>query len=485
MLTFQQFYSDTLIHEARNTQSDSAVHLAHLEDLAIEDGKNGFNNFIEQVTQLKNYIYGLESNTIINLKVDGAPALFFGADTREEWDGAFFVANKYTYKTGELSHSVEELNEQFGTKPGLLEKLVHAFNYLKPAYEQANTGRVYHGDILFTPDSKAVENIDGSEHIVFRPQMLAYAVPVDGGELYNRVNDAGFGIAVHDSWSPVLGSDKKHPRSLGTSSSNKKIDDLEQAGIDNNVFIAQSYYERSSLGLTLPEGSEAELNIYMSKAQHHIGEIDDEFNSEYTNQIDDDKDRSVVPRKDFYSIVKMFLNNEVRTASEGKNNVYVMSFREGVFLPEVFRKRFYNYLKNIHDKSIGKANKLKTTKGKDSAIVRAKAVLSQYEETLDNPDFQHLIHATHYMIQIKSILTDVFTEVERQIEKTGGKIGKAFMPDPAGNGYIATPGEGFVLFVGDNHVKMVERIRKDPEAIGGFSQLNLSGAGQFQKPAAA
>jgi len=50
MLTFQQFYSDTLIHEARNTQSDSAVHLAHLEDLAIEDGKNGFNNFIEQVT---------------------------------------------------------------------------------------------------------------------------------------------------------------------------------------------------------------------------------------------------------------------------------------------------------------------------------------------------------------------------------------------------------------------------------------------------
>ena len=87
------------------------------------------------------------------------------------------------------------------------------------------------------------------------------------------------------------------------------------------------------------------------------------------------------------------------------------------------------------------------------------------------------------MIQIKRLLTDVFDEVEKQISKKGGKIGKAFMPDPSGDGYIATSGEGFVLFVGDNHVKMVERIKVNPMELG-FSQQNLSGAGQFQAPPA-
>jgi|TARA_R110000851_G_scaffold52364_4_gene124589 hypothetical protein len=481
MFTFKQFWTGVLIQEAKNTQSDSAVHLAHLEDLAIEDGKVGFNNFIEQVTSLKNYIYGLESNTIINLKVDGAPALFFGADNREEHNGAFFVANKYTYRSGELAHSVEELEEQFADKPGLKDKLIQAFTHLYPAYTASGSDRVYHGDILFTEDSKAVENIDGTQHIVFRPQMLAYAVPVDEtSPLYQRVNAAAFGIAVHDSWAPVLGSDSKHPASLGTSKSVKNIDDLERAGIDKNVFIAQSYYDQRTLGLSFPAGSEAELNIHLSKAQYYINEIDDKFDQEYTNRVDGD-DRTMVPQKDFYSIVKRFLNNEVRTASEGKNNVYVMSLREGEFNPEVFRKRFYLFLKNIHDKSLGKAAGLKTDKGKKSAVLRAKAVLSQYESTLDDSNFHLLIQATHHMIQIKGILTDVFAEVEKQIAEDGGKIGKAFMEEPGGDGYIATSGEGFVLFVGDNHVKMVERIKKNPLDIGGFSQLNLSGAGQFQK----
>lgn len=481
MFTFRQFWSDHLIQEAKNTQSDSAVHLAHLEDLAIEDGKSGFNNFIEQVTSLKNYIYGLESNTIINLKVDGAPALFFGADNRDEHEGAFFVANKYTYRTGELSHSIEEIEQQFGEKPGLKDKLIQAFTHLQPAYESSGSDRVYHGDILFTHDSKAVENIDGTSHIVFRPQMLAYAVPVDeDSPLYQRVNSAKFGIAVHDSWSPSLGSDTKYPGSLGTSKSVKNIDDLEQAGIDTNVFIAQSYYDQKTLGLKFPEGTEAELNIHLSKAQHYINEIDDTFDQEYTNRVEGD-DRVMVPQKDFYSVVKRFLNNEVRTAGDGKKNVYVMSLREGEFDQEVFRKRFYSFLKNIHDKSLGKAANLKTDKGKKAAAARAKAVLSQYESTLDDPNFHLLIHATHHMIQVKNILTDVFIEVENQIAKDGGKIGKSFMEDPAGGGYIATSGEGFVLFVGDNHIKMVERIKKNPLDIGGFSQLNLSGAGQFQK----
>lgn len=467
-----------MLNEAKNTQSDSAVHLSHIEDLLIEDGKNGYSNFVQQVTQLVKYVTGLESDTIINLKVDGAPALFFGLDPREEYKGEFFVANKYTYKTGNLAHSEDEIRQIYNGKQGLIDKLVAAFNALKPVVEAIGKNKVYQGDILFTHDSKKKEQIDGVDHITYRPQLLTYAVPDDGSELYNRVSTATFGIAVHDSFNPKVGSDKKYPASLGTGGSAKQVDELEQMGIQHNVFIAQSFFPRETVGLKLPDGAKGELSVHMANIEHHVQQIEDEFDAEYTNRSSGDV-RQQVARPDFYAILKQFLNNEVRTAGEGKTNVYTLSYRDGKYDEEVFHKKFYQFLKKIYDKSAGKAKTLKTAKGRQNAITNAKAKLSQYESTLDNPNFHHLIAATHGMIQVKRIITDMFDEFEKQMGS--GKIGKSFVTDPSTGDYVATPGEGYVLFVKDNVVKQVQRISKDPNGPGGFSQLNLSGQGQFQR----
>ena len=479
MNTFRKYYDACLLNEAKNSQSDSASHLAHIEDLVIEDGKRGYINFIQQVTSLINYVTGLESDTVINLKVDGAPALFFGLDPREEFAGMFFVANKYTYKTGNLAHSIEELNDIYAGKQGLIDKLAAAFTALKPVVEELNSKKIYQGDILFTSDSKKSEKIDGMDYITYRPQLLTYAVPVDSSELHSRVSNAQFGIAIHDSFSPKLGSDKANPASLGTGGSAKQVDDLEQAGIRHNVFIAQSFYPKETTGLKLPEGAKGELNYHCSKAEYHVEQIEDDFDNEYTNQSID-TERTQVARPDFFAIVKQFLNNEVRTAGEGKANVYAASYRDGKFDDKMFNKKFFGFLKRIYDKSAGKAKTLKTTKGREKAMVNAKAKMSQYESTLNNPNFQHLIMSTHHMIQAKRIITDMFDEFESQMGS--GKIGKSFVTDPATGDYVATPGEGFVLFVKDNVVKQVQRISKDPNDVGGFSQLNLSGQGQFQKP---
>ena len=75
------------------------------------------------------------------------------------------------------------------------------------------------------------------------------------------------------------------------------------------------------------------------------------------------------------------------------------------------------------------------------------------------------------MINVKNILINLFTQVENQIQKTGGKIGKSFIPQPDGS-FALSRGEGFVLFVGDNQVKIVDRLD--------FSAKNLQ-HGQFQK----
>jgi hypothetical protein len=69
-------------------------HLSHLEDLAIEGGKTGFNSFLIQATNIINKLKGFESEQEINAKIDGAPSILFGADPRPEANKQFFVARK-------------------------------------------------------------------------------------------------------------------------------------------------------------------------------------------------------------------------------------------------------------------------------------------------------------------------------------------------------------------------------------------------------
>jgi hypothetical protein len=89
----------------------------------------------------------------------------------------------------------------------------------------------------------------------------------------------------------------------------------------------------------------------------------------------------------------------------------------------------------------------------------------------ENDNFQHFVTATHYMISVKNLLLGLFGQIEDQIQKTGGKIGKSFIPQADGS-FALSRGEGFVLFVGDNQVKIVDRLD--------FSAKNLQ-HGQFQK----
>ena len=68
------------------------------------------------------------------------------------------------------------------------------------------------------------------------------------------------------------------------------------------------------------------------------------------------------------------------------------------------------------------------------------------------------------MIKIKGVFVNIFNKVE-------SKLGKSFLQQPDGSWEI-TPGEGFVLFIGDNQVKLVDRLD--------FSKANLM-YGKFQK----
>lgn len=446
MNTFKQYYQ--LFLEAR-ANPGVKLHLSHLEDLVIEQGKEGFNKFVEHITHFKNYIYGLDSETVVNLKVDGAPALYFGADPRPDFKGQFFVASKSGFnKDPKINHTPEEIAVNHGHAPGLAAKLNQALESLRPVYEAIGSSHIYQGDIIFTPDVKKSESIDGQDHITFQPQLIKYAVPVDiESELYNRVKDAVFGIAIHDSFKGVTDDGIN----IRFTTPNKNIGDLVEAGKNANVFIESSTYNQKQINLNLPRQVKVELDNLLSQAQQHIEQVSETFDTAYTSN------------NKFMGIVQRFLNDEVKRAERTKNNVYSLAFDGNTFKEDVFSKRFYTFLKkNYAKETVGKG---------DRGVMNAKERMTGYKDMFENDNFQHFVIATHYMINMKRIMVNLFTQVENQIQKTGGKIGKSFIPQSDGS-FALSRGEGFVLFVGDNQVKIVDRLD--------FSAKNLT-TGKFQK----
>ena len=55
---------------------------------------------------------------------------------------------------------------------------------------------VFQGDLMFTPDQKSKETIDGESLLMFRPNSISYAVSSDS-DLGKQINSAKLGIAMH------------------------------------------------------------------------------------------------------------------------------------------------------------------------------------------------------------------------------------------------------------------------------------------------
>jgi len=86
----------------------------------------------------------------------------------------------------------------------------------------------------------------------------------------------------------------------------------------------------------------------------------------------------------------------------------------------------------------------------------------------DNKEsFKNLIEATFFMAIIKYIILSILSNLD-------SKIGRTFMQMPDGT-LVKTKDEGYVLFVGTNHVKIVDRLdfTKMNRQVGGKRKTEL------------
>lgn len=417
------------------------THLSHIEDLAIEKGKDGFQEFADHIDAITKKLKGFETNQEMNAKIDGSPMILFGEDPRPQFKKAFFISLKggLSQTNPKIMHSDEEVDSMYSTEPALKQKLKNLLKALKPVYQGP---KIYQGDVLFSVQSdKKTIKIGEESFIAFKPNVIVYAVPIDSkSELSNRISKATVGLIVHESF---IGKAEKNNSSIVLQSAGRNVQDLVERSKKTNVFIESSNY--SSTIVNISDQQLKKIHSDTAKAKLVVSEIDDEFNTAYMSSP-------------LLALLKIFLNKQVDIAPAG---IFGAASRGEEVLYDDFIKKFREFISARYYKEL---ELRKTPRGKAIVENKLKEILNFLEKHKDS--LTKLLMTTYYMTAAKYHLLRSLVSME-------SKVGKTFMQNPDGS-FAPTKDEGFVLFMGTNHVKLVDRLE--------FTKINrLRGGKQRQE----
>jgi len=183
----KSFKSYVPLTESKNT------HMTHIEDLILDGGVKGARQAIIALRSLRDMLQGNSKSAVnVTVKWDGAPAVFAGEDPQT---GEFFVAKKGIFaKNPKIYKSHADIDAD--TSGDLSKKLKLAFDNLK----DLGIKGVIQGDFMFDSSDLKKETINGIPHVVFHPNTIAYAVPLDSS-LAKEIRSAKIGIVWHTTYS--------------------------------------------------------------------------------------------------------------------------------------------------------------------------------------------------------------------------------------------------------------------------------------------
>ena len=192
------------VNDLNNVNENTNLHLTHLEDLALFQGKAGALKAVEFLRNLSQVAKSSSPKKFnLTIKWDGSPAIFCGTDPS---DGKFFVGTKGVFnKDPKLNKSRDDIinnhpdtikNGEEVSKAGLRNKLLIAFTHLS----KLGIKNVLQGDLMFTQGDLKPVNYKGQPYISFKPNTITYAVP-QHNELAEKMQRAKIGIVFHTSYS--------------------------------------------------------------------------------------------------------------------------------------------------------------------------------------------------------------------------------------------------------------------------------------------
>lgn len=225
------------------------VHLEHLEDNVLNNGVSGAREAINFLRSLRNMLAG-HSDVKVNVttKWDGSPAIFAGINPE---NGKFFVGTKSVFnKNAKLNYTDADIDENHPSE-GLNDKLKIALAYLP----KLGIKGILQGDMMFTKDDLKRETIDGEEYLIFQPNTIVYAVPVNT-KLAKMMMAAQLGVVFHTSYT---GKDIENMKASFNI-------DIAHLTTTKDVWFRDASFTDASGSATFTEKETADLTSILSQA---------------------------------------------------------------------------------------------------------------------------------------------------------------------------------------------------------------------------
>lgn len=249
MKTFKHFVTESV---QKNT------HLEHLEDLVLKSGIEGAYTSLFFLRRILSSLAGsVETPIKLSVKWDGSPSIVCG---REPTGGKFFVGTKAALsKTPKLCFSDADVDRIYSEMPELCKKLKLCLRHLSTI---GITG-ILQGDLLFTRELIQKTVLNDEPHLVFKPNTIAYAVPVDS-ELANSIVSAELGIVFHTTYSGASMSSLRASYDV----------DLTALRRSSAVWIAAPEFLDCSGNATMTRGEVSDVNAKLTEIEEILTSTD-------------------------------------------------------------------------------------------------------------------------------------------------------------------------------------------------------------------
>lgn len=332
-------------------------------------------------------------------------------------NGDYWVGSKSVFaKDAKLNRTDADIEANHGHAPGLVEKLKYALKYCKSLGIKGTV----QGDFLYTDSDLETRNIDGINHVIFQPNTITYAVPVES-DLGKKILSSKMGIILHTYYEGD--SLENMSAKFGYS-----VSKLKQ---NKDVFFDDANIKDATSAMSITKEEQSIVNDTMKVLLSVYNSIDKSFLEYISN------------------------HKEISTFLAKFNNANV---RAGDYTGKKQAKQVSSYIHKEYQKEI---DKLKTEKGKASKDASRVEILTYLEKHLS--ELEKAYEAFTCLVTLKSIIV-------KKLNSTA-KVG-TFIFD--GEKFKATTPEGFVAVNSkDNRVvKLVDRLE--------FSRQNMVG-GKFGK----
>lgn len=357
MTTFKDFLTE-------EASEEKLKHLEHAEDHVINAGAEGFSHAYHNLKDVHDKLSGKKNATRVTMKYDGSPSVIFG---RNPENGKFFVASKSAFnKNPKINYTPEDIEQNHGHAPGLVEKLKAALHHLPKVTPKKG---VFQGDIMHTPNDVH----QSGDKVHFTPNTITYSAdknsPHGKAALRSKI-----GVAVHTKYNGKNLEDMKA----------EYAPNLDEFGLHKDVHLISTEHDLSNIDYKPQQ--QAKFVKHMAAAANLHSKTGPETHEAIAGHR--------LP-------LKTYINHTVRTGT--KPNV----------------DEFMAHLAKAHQKKI---DAVKTAGAKASKTAAMKQDISHIQNNRQH--FERVLQLHHHLQKAKDVLANTLSSHSEFGHSINGKKSK-------------------------------------------------------------